>query len=76
MEHLLQKSKCFSFHIFKYMMFQMRQKAVLWSKGLMYSNFMYALVYNLVSPSYSSNMSIATLGSYLPVVNALSPTYL
>ena len=35
MERLLQKSKCFIFHnIFKYMVFQRRQKAVLWSKGL------------------------------------------
>ena len=37
MEHLLQKSKCFIFHnIFKYMIFQRRQKALLWSKGLKY----------------------------------------
>ena len=35
MEHLLQKSKCSIFHyIFKYMIFQRRQKALLWSKGL------------------------------------------
>ena len=37
MEHLLQKSKCSIFHnIFKYMLFQRRQKALLWSKGLTY----------------------------------------
>ena len=35
MEHLLQKSKCSIFHnIFKYMIFQRRQKELLWSKGL------------------------------------------
>ena len=35
MEHLLQKSKCSIFHnIFKYMIFQRRQKVLLWSKGL------------------------------------------
>ena len=35
MEHLLQKSKCSIFHnILKYMVFQMCQKALLWSKGL------------------------------------------
>ena len=35
MEQLLQKSKCSIFHnIFKYMIFQRRQKALLWSKGL------------------------------------------
>ena len=35
MEHLLQKSKRSIFHnIFKYMIFQRRQKALLWSKGL------------------------------------------
>ena len=35
MEHLLQKSKCSIFHnIFKYMIFQRCQKALLWSKGL------------------------------------------
>ena len=35
MEHLLPKSKCSIFHkIFKYMVFQRRQKALLWSKGL------------------------------------------
>ena len=34
-ENLLQKRKCSIFHkIFKYMIFQMRQKALLWSKGL------------------------------------------
>ena len=34
-EHLLQKSKCsFSHNNFKYMIFQRRQKALLWSKGL------------------------------------------
>ena len=34
-EHLLQMSKCSIFHnIFKYMIFQRRQKALLWSKGL------------------------------------------
>ena len=36
MEHLLQKSKYSIFHnIFKYMIFQRRQEALLWSKGLM-----------------------------------------
>ena len=35
MAYLLQKSKCSIFHnIFKYMIFQRRQKALLWSKGL------------------------------------------
>ena len=35
MEHLLQKSKCsISNDIFKYMIFQRHQKALLWSKGL------------------------------------------
>ena len=35
MEHLFQKSTCSIFHtIFKYMIFQRRQKALLWSKGL------------------------------------------
>ena len=35
MEHWLQKSKCSIFHnIFKYMIFQRSQKALLWSKGL------------------------------------------
>ena len=35
MENLLQKSKCSIFHnIFKYMKFQRRRKALLWSKGL------------------------------------------
>ena len=35
MKHLLQKSKCSLFHnIFKYMIFQRRQKALLWSNGL------------------------------------------
>ena len=36
MEHLLKKSKCSIFHnfiIFNYMIFQRRQKALLWSKG-------------------------------------------
>ena len=34
MEHLLQKSKSSIFHnIFKYMIFQRRQRALLWSKG-------------------------------------------
>ena len=35
MEHFLQKSKCSIFHnIFKYMIFQRRQMALLWSKGI------------------------------------------
>ena len=35
MEHLLQMSKSSIFHsIFKYMIFQRRQKALLWSNGL------------------------------------------
>ena len=35
MEHLFQKSKCSIFHnIFKYMIFQRLQKALIWSKGL------------------------------------------
>ena len=35
MEHLLQKSKCSIFHnIFKYMIFQSSQNALLWGKGL------------------------------------------
>ena len=35
MEHLLLWSKCSIFHnIFKYMIFQRRQKALQWSKGL------------------------------------------
>ena len=35
MEHLLQKSECSIFHnIFKYVIFQRRQKAIMWSKGL------------------------------------------
>ena len=35
MEHLLQKSKCSIFHIiFKYIIFQRRHKAFLWSNGL------------------------------------------
>ena len=35
MEHLLQKSKCSIFHnIFKYIIFQMCRKMLLWSKGL------------------------------------------
>ena len=35
MEHLLQKSKCSMFHnIFKYVIFQRCQKALLWSKGI------------------------------------------
>ena len=35
MEHLLQKSKCSIFpNIFKHMIFQRHQKALLWSKGL------------------------------------------
>ena len=35
MEHLLQKSKYSIFHnIFKYVIFQRRQKALLWSQGL------------------------------------------
>ena len=35
MEHLVQKDKCSIFHnIFKYMIFQMRQNALFWSKGL------------------------------------------
>ena len=39
MEHLLQKSKCSIFHnIFKYMIFQRRQKALLWGKGLRVCN--------------------------------------
>ena len=34
-DNLLQKRKCSIFHkIFKYMIFQMRRKALLWSKGL------------------------------------------
>ena len=34
-EHLLQKNKCSIFHnIFKYSIFQRRQKAFMWSKGL------------------------------------------
>ena len=37
MEYLLQMSKCSIFYnIFKYMIFQRRQKALLWSKGLRY----------------------------------------
>ena len=36
MEHLLQKSKCSIFHnIFKDVIFQRRQKALLWSKEIM-----------------------------------------
>ena len=39
MEHLLQKSKCSIYHnIFKYMIFQRRQKVLLWSKGLIAPN--------------------------------------
>ena len=39
MERLLQKSKYSIFHnIFKYMIFQRRQKALLWSKGLILNN--------------------------------------
>ena len=35
MEHLLQKGKCSIFHnIFKYVIFQRRQKSFLWSKAL------------------------------------------
>ena len=35
MKELLQRSKCSIFHnIVKYMIFQRRQKALLWSKGL------------------------------------------
>ena len=35
MEHLLFLSKCSIFHnIFKYVIFQRRQKALMWSKGL------------------------------------------
>ena len=41
MEHLLQKSKCSIFHnIFKYMIFQRHQKALLWSKGLSRNQFL------------------------------------
>ena len=39
MEHLLQKSKWSIFHnIFWYMIFQRRQKVLLWSKGLEFSS--------------------------------------
>ena len=35
MEHMLQKSECSIFHnIYKYMIFQKRQKVLLWSEGL------------------------------------------
>ena len=37
-EHLFQKSKCFFFHnISKYMTLQRHQKALLWGKGLCFS---------------------------------------
>ena len=37
MEHLLLKSKCSIFHnIFKYLIFQRHQKALLWNKELTY----------------------------------------
>ena len=39
MEHLLQKSKCSISHIFKNMIFQRRQKALLWGKELIIANF-------------------------------------
>ena len=39
MEHFLQKSKCSIFHnIFKYMIFQNRQKVLLWNKRLIIKN--------------------------------------
>ena len=55
MEHLLQKSKCSIFHnIFKYMymIFQRRQKALLWSKGL---NWIINITYKTV-PDPSSKL--------------------
>ena len=51
MEHLLQRSKHSIFHnIFKYVVFQRHQKALLWSKGLI-SNFTTLL------PKQSPNLS-------------------
>ena len=59
MEHLLQKSKCFIFHnIFKYMIFQRRQKALIWSKGLS----LYALMdYILRVTGYNFQIKIVFL---------------
>ena len=64
MEHLLQKSKCSIFHnIFKYMIFQRRKKALLWSRGLRERNTVifgnYNLwplnIYNVLSQVYCIN---------------------
>ena len=53
MEHLLQKNKCsISHNIFKYVIFQRRQKALLWtrSKGLMTRrNFLDYYLYTLAN---------------------------
>ena len=47
MEHLLQRSKCSIFHsIFKYMIFQRRQKVLLLSKGLKQVNLKCKLLLN------------------------------
>ena len=54
MEHLLQKSKCSIFHnIFKYVIFQSRQKASLWSNRLKLTDKKSA-TFDIISELYSS----------------------
>ena len=50
MELLLQKNKCSIFHnIFEYMIFQRRQKKLLWSKGLNIQYIPLLSIFNKVS---------------------------
>ena len=63
MEHLLLKSKCSIFHnIFKYMIFQRHQKALLWSKGLinaenpMFDPYIISMEYKALYFIHKSNM--------------------
>ena len=57
MEHLLRKSKCSIFHnIFKYMIFERRQKALLWSKGLKTHTFIWVAFIKIYRSKFFKNI--------------------
>ena len=62
MVHLLQRSKRSIFHdIFKNVVFQRRQKALLWSKGLNYKKFDYeSLMYTMIMTRVKDIKSLET----------------
>ena len=81
MEHLLQMSKCSIFHnIFKYMIFQRRQKALLWSKGLtLFQLVTTVLLYNLCKkfgPRSGPTICQARSGSKLIDTDGMSSKFL